>query len=56
MADNEEKSEDREAIIHRIGQELARSMPGFYGKVSFNLSGGKYRNSNIEESLQPEKK
>jgi len=51
MTDNEKK----EAIIHRAGQELASRMPDFYGKVSFNLQGGKYVSSNVEESLKPEK-
>ncbi len=40
--------------VNAIGERLALILPGFYGKVSFNITGGKYVNSNVEQSIKPD--
>jgi len=40
--------------LNRIGEELSKILPEFYGKVTFNLYNGKYANLNIEQSIKKE--
>lgn len=48
-------NEQRNDIIHKIGEELAKSCVGFYGSVQFNIQDGKYVNANLNESIKPKK-
>ncbi len=48
MIDNETKTE-----LNEFGEKLSKILPGFYGKVSFNIQDGKYINSNVEQSIKP---
>lgn len=34
-------------VLRAVGEELARRLPKFYGKVTFNLQNGKYVNANM---------
>jgi len=36
-------------VLRQVGEELARKLPKFYGKVTFNLQNGKYVNSNVAD-------
>ena len=46
---------DRTKIaLNIIGRKLALALPGFYGKVTFNLQDGVYVNVNIEQSFKPD--
>ncbi len=40
-------------VLNDTGKRLALTLPGFYGKVSFNIFNGKYVNSNVEQSIRP---
>ena len=42
------------SAINGIGEMLALQLPGFYGKVMFNLQNGVYVNSNVEQSIKPD--
>ncbi len=42
------------SAINAIGDKLALQLPGFYGRVTFNLQNGKYVNSNVEQSFKPD--
>lgn len=48
-------TKDQENLIHELGHKLAVVMRDFYGSVRINICGGKYVNSNVEQSLKPEK-
>ena len=39
--------------IHTLGEELALTLPNFYGKVLFNIVDGKYVYSNVEQVVKP---
>ena len=39
--------------INEHGRNLALILPNFYGKISFNITDGKYINSNVEQSIKP---
>ncbi len=43
----------KEAALNDFGKKLALLLPGFYGKVAFNIKDGKYINSNVERSIYP---
>ncbi len=46
---------DRTKIaLNIIGQKLALALPGFYGRVTFNLQNGVYVNVNMEQSFKPD--
>ena len=45
---------ERENYIHTIGRQLAEALQGFYGSVRFNITNGRYINSNVEQSIKPE--
>ena len=38
-------------VLRQVGEEIARKMPKFYGKVTFNLQNGKYVNSNVADDI-----
>ena len=41
--------------ITEIGQKLALTLPGFYGKVSFNYFNGNYVSINVEQTIKKDK-
>ncbi len=41
-------------VLNSTGRKLALSLPGFYGKVTFNYQNGVYVNSNVEQSIKPD--
>ena len=38
--------------LNRVGVELGKILPNFYGKITFNFFNGKYVNLNIEQSIK----
>lgn len=40
--------------MNTVGKKLSLLLPGFYGKVSFNIHDGTYVNSNVEQSIKPD--
>ncbi len=45
--------EKTKTALNEFGERLCKLLPGFYGKVSFNIQDGKYVNSNVEQSIKP---
>ena len=39
--------------LNDVGKKLALLLPDFFGKISFNITDGKYINSNVEQSIKP---
>lgn len=49
------ETEKRDSLIHRFGRELARHLPGFHGKIRYNICAGKYVNANVDETILSKK-
>ncbi len=39
--------------LNEEGERIALLLPNFFGKVSFNITDGRYINSNVEQSIKP---
>lgn len=46
----------RDALLNRIGREMAPHFPGFHGYIQFNFQNGQYVCPKIFEAGTPEKK
>jgi len=44
--------EKTKSLLNKAGTELAKALPGFYGKVVFNFHFGVYVNANVEQSIK----
>lgn len=42
----------RDETLRRVGKDLAAIMPNIYGRIEFNLQGGKFVNANIIEGVK----
>ena len=48
-------TKEQETLIHKAGRMLAAGLKDFFGSVEINIQGGKYVNSNVVQSIKPEK-
>lgn len=42
----------RNELLRKTGQDLACNFPKFYGKIEFNIQGGKFVNANICQGVK----
>jgi len=42
----------RNEYLNKVGQDLASKLPKLYGRIEFNVQGGKYVNANIHEGIK----
>jgi len=45
------KKHERDEILSKIADDLAKLFPNLYGSVKFNFQGGNPRNVNLDESI-----
>jgi hypothetical protein len=48
-------TKEQETLIHKAGRMLAAGLKGFFGSIEINVQDGRYVNSNVKQSLRPEK-
>lgn len=42
----------RKDYLSQVGQDLANKLPKLYGRIEFNVQGGKFVNGNIVEGFR----